>query len=48
MPNVVISPHYGGVHPGYEEEALAVFCANLRRWVRGQPLENVVDKAKGY
>jgi len=48
LPNVVISPHYGGVHPGYEEEAFSVFCANLQRWVRGQPLLHVVDKAKGY
>ena len=48
MPNVVITPHYGGVHPGYEEEAFEVFLANLGRWVRGEPLENVVDKDAGY
>jgi phosphoglycerate dehydrogenase-like enzyme len=48
MPNVIISPHYGGVHPGYEEEAFTVFCANLQRWVRGEPLLYVVDKAAGY
>ncbi|HTP59689.1 MAG TPA: NAD(P)-dependent oxidoreductase, partial [Spirochaetia bacterium] len=48
MPNVVITPHYGGVHPGYEEEAFDVFLANLVRWVRGEPLENVVDKGAGY
>ena len=48
MPNVIITPHYGGVHPGYDEEAFAVFCANLERWVRGQPLQNVVDKTAGY
>jgi phosphoglycerate dehydrogenase-like enzyme len=48
MPNVIITPHYGGVHPGYDEEALSVFCSNLERWVRGQPLQNVVDKTAGY
>jgi len=48
LPNVVISPHYGGNHPGYEDESLEVFCSNLRRWVRGEPLEFVVDKSKGY
>jgi len=48
MPNVVITPHYGGVHPGYEEEAFDVFLANLGRWVRGEPLENIVDKDAGY
>ena len=30
MPNVIITPHYGGVHPGYDEEAFSVFCDNLR------------------
>jgi len=48
MSNVIITPHYGGVHPGYDEEAFSVFCANLERWVRGQPLQNVVDKTSGY
>ena len=48
MPNVVITPHYGGVHPGYDEEAFSLFCSNLQRWVAGQPLQNVVDKAAGY
>jgi phosphoglycerate dehydrogenase-like enzyme len=48
MPNVVITPHYGGVHPGYEEEAFDVFLANLGRWLRGEPLDNVVDRDAGY
>ena len=48
MPNVIISPHYGGVHPGYDAEAFSVFCENLGRWTRGVPLLNVVDKTTGY
>ncbi len=48
LPNVIITPHYAGVHPGYEEEAFAVFCENLERWVHGKPLQNVVDRAAGY
>lgn len=48
MPNVVITPHYGGVHPGYDEEAFDVFLANLGRWVRGEPLEHVVDRDAEY
>ncbi len=48
MPNVIITPHYAGVHPGYNEEAFEVFCGNLARWVRGEPLEHVVDRAAGY
>ncbi|HUJ77227.1 MAG TPA: D-2-hydroxyacid dehydrogenase, partial [bacterium] len=48
MPNVIITPHYAGVHPGYNEEAFTVFCDNLRRWVAGEPLQNVVDRDAGY
>ena len=48
MPNAIISPHYGGTHPGYEEEAFDMFCQNLARYVAGQPLLNVVDKEAGY
>jgi D-2-hydroxyacid dehydrogenase (NADP+) len=48
LANALITPHYAGVHPGYEEEAFRVFCENLRRWVRGEPLQHVVDKAAGY
>ncbi len=48
MPNVIITPHYAGRHPGYDEEVFEVFCANLERWVRGRPLQNVVDKTAGY
>ena len=48
MPNAVITPHYAGVHPGYAEEAFETFLANLDRWVRGEPLQNVVDKSLGY
>jgi D-2-hydroxyacid dehydrogenase (NADP+) len=48
LPNVIITPHYGGVHPAYDEEAFSVFCTNLERWTRGQPLEHVVDKSAGY
>jgi D-2-hydroxyacid dehydrogenase (NADP+) len=48
MPNVVITPHYAGDHPGYYAEAFDVFCVNLERWARGLPLLHVVDRAAGY
>ena len=48
MPNVVITPHYGGVHPGYEEEAFSAFLENLGRWVRGEPLRHVIDRDAEY
>ena len=48
MRNAIITPHYAGNHPGYEEEAFRAFLENLGRWVRGEPLRDVVDKAAGY
>ncbi len=48
MPNVIITPHYSGIHPGYDNEAFAVFIDNLKRYVHGEPLCNVVDKNEGY
>jgi D-2-hydroxyacid dehydrogenase (NADP+) len=47
-PNLIITPHYAGDHPGYAAEALAVFLDNLGRFQRGEPLVNKVDREKGY
>jgi D-2-hydroxyacid dehydrogenase (NADP+) len=46
--NVIITPHYSGAHPGYEEQITSIFVDNLRRYRRGEPLLNLVDKAAGY
>jgi D-2-hydroxyacid dehydrogenase (NADP+) len=48
MPNVIITPHYAGSHPGYDREAFAAFLENLGLYLRGEPLRGVVDKAQGY
>jgi len=48
MSNVIITPHYAGIHPGYDAEAFAVFIDNLARYIGGRPLANVVDKTRGY
>jgi phosphoglycerate dehydrogenase-like enzyme len=48
MENVIIAPHYGGSHPGYEEHAGRVFIENLRRYVAGESLLNIIDKEAGY
>ena len=48
MPNVIITPHYAGDHPGYDAEAFRAFADNLGRYVRGEPLAGVVDKDAGY
>lgn len=48
MENVVITAHYSGSHPGYDDRAGAIFVENLRCYVAGEPLVNVVDKREGY
>lgn len=48
MENVIITAHYAGSTPRYDERAMAIFLDNLRRYRAGEPLHNVVDKQAGY
>jgi phosphoglycerate dehydrogenase-like enzyme/glyoxylase-like metal-dependent hydrolase (beta-lactamase superfamily II) len=47
MPNVAISPHVGPSPEGRDRQ-WRLFRENVRRFVAGEPLLCVVDKAKGY
>ncbi len=46
--NVIITPHIAGGSDLVNGRRLALFKENIRRFVAGQPLLNVVDKQKGY
>jgi len=48
MPNVIMTPHVSGGQEDYEKEANKIFCANLRRFLEGKRLMNVVNKKTGY
>jgi phosphoglycerate dehydrogenase-like enzyme len=48
LENVLISPHISGGTEIYNKRATDIFCANLRRFLAGEPLSNVVDPARGY
>ncbi len=48
MDNVIITAHYSGRTPRYDERASAILLDNLARYLAGQPLRNVVDKQAGY
>jgi phosphoglycerate dehydrogenase-like enzyme len=48
LENLLISPHVAGFTPHYDERATALFAENLSRYLSGQPLLNLLDKAKGY
>lgn len=46
--DILISPHCSGVYEGWEVRSVEMFADNLVRWCAGEPLQNVVDPAKGY
>jgi phosphoglycerate dehydrogenase-like enzyme len=48
LPNVIITPHTSGALQDYWTPLVALFSDNLRRFDRGAPLINVVDKSVGY
>lgn len=48
MPNVIVSPHTSGSSPRGLGRVLSLFQENLRRYLEGRPLKNVVDKREGY
>jgi phosphoglycerate dehydrogenase-like enzyme len=46
--NVIITCHSSGHSPQTEGRRLDLFAENIRRYVNGLPLLNVVDKQRGY
>ena len=48
MSNVLITPHTSGIAPGLWDRAMELFAENLRRFIDGRPLKNLVDKRAGY
>jgi D-3-phosphoglycerate dehydrogenase len=47
-PNVILTSHSAGQSQHVRRRAVELFIDNLRRYVKGEPLVNVVDKGKGY
>ena len=47
-PNVVMTAHTAGWSPDRQDRLIALFAENVRRFAAGEPLLNLVDKAKGY
>lgn len=48
MDNVIVTPHCSSVYDGWDVKSVAMFSANLDRYRRGEPLENIVDPVRGY
>jgi phosphoglycerate dehydrogenase-like enzyme len=45
---IVVLPHIGGPHPQRDSFVARLFADNLRRFLDGKPLEEVVDRDAGY
>src|SRR6266705_1246359 len=45
---VLITPHVSGASDESRHGAIDVFCDNLRAYLDGQPLRNVIDWERGY
>ena len=48
LPNVIVTPHVAGSHPGYTSKVLPIFVDNLDRFLAGRPLRNRVEPGRGY
>lgn len=45
---IIVLPHIGGGHPQRDKTVARLFVENLRRFLDGEPLKEVVDRAAGY
>lgn len=48
LPNVILTPHISGATGAYNDRATDLFAENLRRYLAGEPLLNLVNKTAGY
>jgi len=48
LPNVIVTPHVGAQAARRESDVTDFFCQNLRRYLAGSPLLNLVDKDLGF
>jgi len=48
LENALIAPHVSGDSPSYLDRAAALFAENLRRYLNGEQLLNLVDRTRGY
>lgn len=47
-PRVLITPHVSGQSDRQLHAAIDVFCENLKAWLDGRPMLNVIDWKRGY
>ena len=48
LPNAIVTPHISGSISGYGHRSAEMFIANLRRYIAGEALHQLVDPQLGY
>jgi phosphoglycerate dehydrogenase-like enzyme len=48
LPNLIITPHVAASSDRSRERIQELVCENLRRYIGGEPLRNMVDLSRGY
>ena len=48
LPNVLVTPHVSACTPHFWRRQTRLIVGNIRRFLRGEPLQNVVDPRAGY
>ena len=48
VPRLVVTPHISCDAPDYNLRVLELWFGNFARFLRGEPLTNVVDRTRGY
>jgi phosphoglycerate dehydrogenase-like enzyme len=47
-PRVLMTPHSSGGSDSYKSQAVKLFCENLKAFIEGRPMTNVIDWERGY
>jgi len=48
LPNLIVTPHMAGNFVAYLDRVMDILRENLRRYLAGEPMINVLDKQRGY
>ncbi len=48
LENAILAPHVSSATPSYDDRAVALFGENLRRFINGEPLLNLIDRNLRY
>jgi len=48
LPGVLLTPHTAGYGPYLDDRRYEIILDNCRRFLAGQPLRNLVDKARWF